>query len=181
MQEELNTIDLAAELMIPTEEKTVPVFKEPELKTESSSKENSESIATTPTSLAEVITPEDSAENLVTLIDAILGLAGGAFYAIKGSQILNKEEKEVYRVAIKKKPSDRTDDETFLIDRFLAAKVRLEEKSEAVDLTEKEASKLKKSAKAFVKMKNIKIGSEVAFYIVLADIVSDRLIDAFVD
>lgn len=187
--DELEIVDLAADLMIPTEVKEIPIEK-PEKKQDKPSSQGSDSKRNDSAEenkdqdkvpLNQVISAEDSAENLVLGIEAILGLTGGAFYAIKAYNILNAEEKKLLKIAKTKKPSDRSDDEVFLIDRFEAEKVRLEEKSKSVDLTDPEVAKLKKSAKAFVKTKNLKIGGEVAFYIALADIISDRVIDAFMD
>lgn len=189
-EEDIEIVDLAADLMIPTEVKEIPVVKT-EQKNDSTANRNSEgskksepgsnSSGEEKVALSQIISPEESAENLVLGIEAILGLTGGAFYAIKAYNILNAEEKKLLKIAKSKKPSDRSDDEVFLIDRFEAEKVRLEEKSQSVDLTDPEVAKLKKSAKAFVKTKNLKIGGEVAFYIALADIISDRVIDAFMD
>lgn len=181
--DDFETVNLAADLMIPTEVKEVPPPK-PEEKTSAASPEavsNKTNSSEEGVNLSDVITPEDSAEYLVTGIDSILGLIGGAFYAIKGSQILKPEEKKILQEVRKKTPSQRTPEEQHLIDYFEAEKLKLEEKSEAVDLNEKEIVKLKKTSKAFVKMKNIKIGPEIAFYVTLVDVISDRIIDAFVD
>ena len=180
--EDFETIDLAADLMVPTEEKVVPAVKVIPEK-ENASAEASSEVKTDDSKVAlnDLISPDESADHLVTGIDSILGLIGSAFYAVKTSNILNKEEKELAKIARKKKPSDRSEQEQFLIDYLDAEKQKLSDKADGVDLTEKEIAKLKKSSKAYVKMKNIKVGPEIAFYVTLTDIITDRIIDAFVD
>lgn len=185
-EQDLEFVDLAADLMIPTEVKEVPAAKpeiDPakEVKTSTSESSGVSDDGSNKVPLSEVISFDDSAEHLVNGIDSILGLAAGAFYAIKAHRILNAEERKLYEQARKKMPSERTNEETYIIDYYSAEKAKIEAKSEAADLTEKEIAKLKKTAKAFVKMKNIKVGAEIAFYVMLADIVSDRVIDAFID
>lgn len=181
--DDFETVNLAADLMIPTEVKDVPTPK-PEEKTSAASPEavsNKAESTEELVNLSDIISPEKSAEYLVDGIDSILGLIGGAFYAIKGSQILKPEEKELLRAIRRKTPSDRTPEEQHLIDYFEAEKLKLEEKSEGLAFTPEESNKLLKSSKGFIKSKKIKVGPEFAFYVTIADIITNRVIDAFVD
>lgn len=181
--DDLEAIDLASQLMIPTEEKTPAAAKlnsipEPE-KTEVKPDEKKETAE--PVQLNEIISPEDSSEYLVNGIDAILSIVGGAYYSIKAYKILTPEQKKIVSEAKKKPDSQRTDDEKYLIEFLKVEKARIESKSDALDLNEKEIAKLKKTSKGMIKMKNWKIGPEFAFWVTLADILSDRAIDAFMD
>lgn len=179
-KDDLEFINLASELSIGTEEKNPVQPVIPEIKDDDKSKEKSDD-ASGAIPIKEIISPEESADYLVDGVDAILTIAGGAFYAIKASRLLNAEQKKIVVEAKKKPESARTDEETHLINFLKLEKEKIEEKSDALDLTDKEIAKLKKSSRGMIKTKNWKIGPDFAFWITLTDIISDRAIDAFME
>lgn len=171
-------IDLAAELMVPSEEKEIAPRKREE---EEEEQQKASSPGPEQITVNEVINPEDSAEYLVDGIDALLGIVTGTVYALKSMSILTPAEKKLVSAARKKIESELTPEEVKLIDYLEARRSALDERADNADLTEKERAKLKKSSKAMIKVRNWKIGPEFGFWIVLADIVSDRVIDMAID
>lgn len=175
-KDDLEFINLASELSIGTEEKN-PVQP---LVTETKEEEKKEDANDT-IPLNKVISLEESSEYLVTGVDAILTLAGGAFYSIKGSRILNAEQKKIVSEAKKKPESARTEEELHLINFHKSEIAKIQEKSKALDLTEKEIAKLQNASRGMIKTKNWKVGPDFAFWITLTGIISDRAIDAFME
>jgi len=174
--DELESINLADELMIPTEQKE---FREVENEEEGEFLEEIPNEKKIP--LNEVISPEDSSTYLAEGIDAILGIVGTTFYSIKGFNLLTKQEKAIVKDAKRKPVHELSDNEKQLLEHYDSEKIRIQEKADAVELTERELAKLKKTSKAMCKVKNWQIGPEMAFYIVLVDILADRVIDAIMD
>lgn len=191
--EALETIDLASELMIPTEEKTAPKKETPAEEPASPTPSAGGSSVSTPGSVApagnddgkvpitEVISADDSAEYFVSGIDAIIGILGTSIYSIRAARILNKEQKAIVAEAVKTPEEDRTPEAKQLILYLEKQKEKFNQKVEKLDLTDPEQAKLKKASKGMIKTKGWKIGPDFAFWIIMADILADRAIDMFMD
>lgn len=180
--DDFETVNLATELMVATETREKPApAPEPTPEPVAVNSQDPETETPGAVKISEVIDPDEVAEYFVDGVDAIMAIAGGAFYAIKIAKILTKEEKKIYHAAKKKPEKERTDAELALIAYFDAEVARLKSKDEAVEMTEPERAKMIKRARGMVKVKNWKVGPDMAFWMTLTDIIGDRAIDAFMD
>lgn len=123
------------------------------------------------------LTPEESGETLVAMIEGIVAPTFTALHYRKFKKAFTEDQRKLIDLASVKPEDKRTDEERAELGRFERLEKEMKRRIEDVSFTDDEVRRLTKPAALMCKINNLDIPPGLAFALVGMQIVSNRVVD----